>query len=75
MLTNDFKDYYFIIIEYINQYGIIKTKIFNDILKELEKTNIIIIKREPPTTFTGKKSRFILPQKNQKTSIKLVGEK
>lgn len=74
LLTYDFRNYYEIIIEYISKYGIMKTKILNDVLKELESSNLIIVKRVPSLTPTGKKAKFILPQKNQQTNIKLAGE-
>lgn len=73
LLTNNFKDYYDILIEYIEKYGIIKAKNINEALKVLEKDEAIIIRRVPELTSTGKKSKFVLPQKNQQTSIKLAG--
>ncbi len=74
LLSDDYKDYFDIIIDYISKYGITKTKLLNDIIKKLEKENKIIIKRIPELTSTGKKSKFLLPQKSQETKIKLTGD-
>lgn len=74
LLNDEYKNYYEIIIDYIYKFGIVKTKYLNDAIREFEKNNMIIIKREPPFTATGKKSQFISPQKNQEVSIKLTGD-
>lgn len=71
LLDLNYKNYIDLIINYINKYGIMKTSVLNEQLKNLEKSNIISIKRIPEKTQKGKLSKFIKPNKFQKTLIKL----
>ena len=77
LLTNEFIDYFDLVVKYINRYGIMKTKVLNECLKNLENKRKIIINRIPSSTPTGRVSKFILPQaqKGQKTFIKTIGDK
>lgn len=74
LLNETYIDYYDFFIKYINIYGLIKTKILNDILKKLEASNMIDIKRIPQLTEKGKKSKFIMPSGGKNTMIKIAGE-
>lgn len=74
LLNLDFVDYYTLIVKYIKKYGIMKTSVLNRCLKEMEKKGTIEIKRVPPVTPTGMKSKFITPPRiSGSTEIKLVG--
>lgn len=77
LLTSEFIDYFDLVVKYINRYGIMKTKVLNERLKNLENKREIIINRIPPSTPTGRVSKFILPQaqKGQRTFIKIKGDK
>lgn len=71
LLDTKYINYFDLIATYIDHFGIIKTKYLNEQLRSLESERKIIITRIPPTTSTGKASKFLSPGKNQKTLIRL----
>lgn len=73
MIDYKYMNYYDLFIRYIEKYGITKTKIINSCLRQMEELGKIEIIREPNYTPKGKKSKFIMPDKDKKVYIKRCG--